>query len=218
MIKICIDKIDYKVPNSYDDISIKMFQNIFEIQNFKINENEKNKLMIATLLNIDVNLLNNLTIKQIEDILNVLQYIKNEVTINDVEFITIDNVKYYQIKDFNQLEYGAFIDLDILISDNIINNIHKIISIIYRRKIDGKLAIYDSNESNRISEYILNNINISYIYQSLLFFCRIENKFTQVIQVYLTVIMMMMKVKKLNNWSKIKIKSYNLLKKVGMVQ
>lgn len=184
-IKIEINKKEYLIPNSYDQLSISKFQNIVQIQNYQLTDNEKNRLIISIILDCDIETVNELKLEQVNDILECLTFIKSDITDVESKPFELNNEKYYPISNINELEFGAYIDLDVLLNEGMIDNIHKIISILYRRKKGLKLEKYDSKHSDEIADDIASNIGIGYVYSTLVFFCQVENKYMKDIQIYL---------------------------------
>ena len=69
--------------------------------------------------------------------------------------ITLNEIEYFLI-EFETMTLGEFIDLDIVLnSPGAEQSMHKILSIIYRPKIDGVISEYDSDQSNERADDFL---------------------------------------------------------------
>ncbi len=114
------------------------------IQNQKIYENSPARLL-SLYLNVPLNDIKDLPKEQVEF---VEQYISSEMIkdfqvdelYNTFEF---DGVEYGLENDWSKLAWGAWVDLQVLTTDNIQQNIHTIMAILYRPIISkGKKGKY----------------------------------------------------------------------------
>jgi hypothetical protein len=108
----------------------------------------------------------------------ILHYLTNEITKIDkdtlVETFIHDGVEYGIEKDWNKLSWGGWQDLEVLSSENIEENIHHIMSILYRPILTKKglkytITPYDEDEiMSRIEAF--KELPVSYWFGASSFF------------------------------------------------
>lgn len=138
-----------KVIKVDEELNIGQYQSY--IQNKTIYDKEPAR-MLALCLGIEYSELKNLPKEKVDFVSNYLTTQFFDVDIQDQtwEVFEHDGIEYGLENDWSKLAWGAWVDLEVFSSDNIEQNIHRIMSILYRPIIDRKkgkyiIAPYDSN-------------------------------------------------------------------------
>ena len=192
---IKIDDVEYKVPLGWFDISIGQFQNIASIDK-NLDPVMYQQLVLSELLQCDVTLINKIPIDIANSLTSAFDWAMVQPdTMTALTAFKLNSIEYRLIPEFNKMLIGEWTDLDFYLKseESFINNIHKIIGILYRplvktkRKWYGKvdkdsyrIEDYDSTKSLLISEAIQENVSIDKVYGSIVFFCLFVNKSLQI--------------------------------------
>jgi len=198
MIKIKIQNKDYKIPNSFNELSINQFQMISEIEELK------DKLKFIKFLNvlsgIDEKTIGMLDIVDVKQITNELNYFEINKEDHDlIEAVEIDKVIYKFDKDLFNMRFDMFIDLEEFTKEkeDIINNLHLIMAILYRpiekhRRFDKffnkKLIIkeYNSDDVKERAELFKEKLMMDKVIGALFFFIKLKTKYITDMTDYLT--------------------------------
>jgi hypothetical protein len=139
--------------------------------------------LLSLYLGIDRKKLKSLPKNQIQF---VLHYLTNEITQVKkdelIETFFLDGVEYGLEKDWGRLAWGAWQDLEVLSSENIEQNIHQILAILYRPIVDKKgdkytIIPYDDEEIMSRVE-LFRELPISYWFGVSSFFFQIAQLYT----------------------------------------
>jgi len=212
MIEVKIQDKWYKLPTEYNDLTIVKYQNYIEIvenkQHFKT-DIEFISNVIATLIDIDINILLKQKVSDLDIIKRGLSFLNEDVKFKlDEEdnkgMLEIDGVKYMFNKNMNNLTMGEYIDLDVLTKEPI-KNLHKLMAIMYRpikdqnwfEKKIGKYELidYDMEYIESISEKF-KNITITDVTKCLSFFLHFQVLYTEATKIYLDQVLAKMEKKK----------------------
>lgn len=113
--------------------------------------------LIALFTNLSKDKLKNLSTKTIK-LINY--YVQSKVKIPKLDEMVLtfnhNGVEYGLETDFGKMAWGAWVDLEVYSSDNISDNIHKLMSVLYRPVIskskDGKKYVIEPYDSATIDE------------------------------------------------------------------
>lgn len=138
MIEIVIDDKIIEVPS---ELTIEQYQNLKRYKH--IYEKDKTKLL-AMYLNVSSSELKDLPAQQVEF---VEKYISSNLLEEDYkdetyECFNFDGVEYGLENDWSKLTWGAWVDLEVFSSDNLEENIHKIMAVLYRPIVSKKKKKY----------------------------------------------------------------------------
>lgn len=138
MIEIVIDDKIIEVPS---ELTIEQYQNLKRYKH--IYEKDKTKLL-AMYLNVSSSELKDLPAQQVEF---VEKYISSNLLEEDYkdetyECFNFDGVEYGLENDWSKLTWGAWVDLEVFSADNLDENIHKIMSVLYRPVVSKKKNKY----------------------------------------------------------------------------
>jgi hypothetical protein len=176
MIEILIDN---KVKTIDDHLTIGVWQKIFK-------ENQKylkdNLQLLSLFLDEPVENLESLPKNQVEFMLAYITDILTQKTNTElVEVFMFNGVKYGLENDWGNLAFGAWTDFEILAAENIEDNIHHIMAVLYRPVIwekDGKYKIekYKSADiKDRMEEF--KDLPLYYWLGASSFFLRIVEQY-----------------------------------------
>jgi hypothetical protein len=160
-IDIEIDGINYKMPNN---ITVSHYGEMMRRMSLSDNVIDKTNDLIGVLLNIPYNILRELEPSKMEE-LSI--YLQNKVSSQDVGYIpsfTYKDVNYVGVA-FNKITFGEYVDIINFIKNeaSIYMNIHKLLSILYRPEINGKIRPYDI-EQHEIQSELFKDLPLMYFF------------------------------------------------------
>ena len=193
-----------KVP---EEMTIEIYQKLIKDQEKYFNQPIE---MIALFTNLPINKLKNLSPKTIEMINN---FVSTKVSVPKMDELVLtfihNGVEYGLETDFGSMAWGAWVDLEVYSSENITDNIHKIMSILYRPIVSKKnpkkytIEPYDSDTvGERAKEFLTLPIN---------FWLQVSDFFLGVVNLYITNIKASLELK--NKMNKYKMKGMRILPK-----
>jgi len=190
MIRIKVQGKKYVVPNNLKELSIGKFQ---EINNVKT-ESEYKKVIeyISLLVGLDEKIIRDI---DIDDIKKLTNHFKFEINKDGplVEAVKIDRIYKFD-NELENMTFGMFVDLTEMTKEpeEIINNIHLIMAILYRpikkRKLFRRELViepYDIDSVKERAEYFKNNMMMDKIIGALFFFINLKVKYIESIADYL---------------------------------
>lgn len=119
-----------KKPKSWSDITINQFK---EIKSSDIDLKDE-ILMLSIILDIPINELESMDIKDLIPLTQGLSFLTTELPKIPKNEIIVKNETFY-LKDLNTLTVGEFIDLEHFFTNDYVENLGIIVSILYRRRI-----------------------------------------------------------------------------------
>lgn len=187
-----------KVPDSWEEVSIGQFQEIYSIS-----EDNKNKALeiVSILINEDVEEIRKYDVTSLTSVLKAVSW-ANDIPKGDdfKRVIEIDGIEYGFINKLSDLSVGEWIDLEGYLEDSILN-LHKIAAILYRPIIvtlsDTKRIIedYDTTTADARADLFKDKMNVGDMYGAMVFFCLIEKNCIKTIQDYFLEEIIRMKLK-----------------------
>ena len=193
-----------KVP---EEMTIEIYQKLIKDQEKYFNQPIE---MIALFTNLPINKLKNLSPKTIEMINN---FVSTKVSVPKMDELVLtfihNGVEYGLETDFGSMAWGAWVDLEVYSSENITDNIHKIMSILYRPIVSKKnpkkytIEPYDSDTvGERAQEFLTLPISIWF---------QVSDFFLDIVNLSITNIKASLDLK--NKMSKYKMKGMKILPK-----
>lgn len=132
--------------------------------------------LLSMLLNVPVNELKDLPLNQMEFVQSYLMSQMTESSLKDELYnvFTYDGVEYGLENDWSKLAWGAWMDMEVFSSENIEENIHLIMAILYRPIIERKngkykIAPYKADEIEDRA-YMFRQLPIKYWFGASSFF------------------------------------------------
>lgn len=173
MKEITIKKEVYNLPESWEEISLKQFNDIQLISELETSATRKSIKTLAVLLGIDEKMVAKIPIK--ESSLIDLSFLQKEIPRKAVTQFTIDDITYSPIKDFNTLSLGEYADIDYYMNNDLFNNIHYIAAIVCRPiNVLGEMEEYDSDTLEQRALLLYNKMNIVQLMSVAGFFLCLE--------------------------------------------
>lgn len=128
-------QIKLTVPDNWNDITIKDYQKFMVIMDSKKSEKQKMLDMISLFCKVSKKDLKQFALKDVEKIGSILiKMVKNDPSDIKVEkHVSFNGDTYSVIPNMSEMTTGEFVDLETYSSDSI-NNLHKILSILYRKQ------------------------------------------------------------------------------------
>jgi hypothetical protein len=210
MIKVELEGKKYNLPTSWEDVSIKKYKKIFNI------DSEDGDItyfvtLLSILLDIPYDILIKIEYSSLTKLQNSINFIHEPIIQDSITEFEIDGVKY-KLTNITNLKTNEFVDLDSL-SKDYINNMHLMLGIIYREcDSKGKIVDYDSDDLNRRSIIFDDKLNILQVNKTIVFFSKIVTLYLNTMNSYLakrvTKEMKMMKTKKQKELLKLLAKEY----------
>jgi len=163
-----------KVP---EEMTVKLYQQFMKDQKKYLDNPTE---LISLFTDLPINKLKNLSPKTI-DLIN--KFIQSKVTFPPFEELVTtfihDGIEYGLETNFGAMAWGAWVDLEVYSSDNILDNVHKLLAILYRPIVSKKgkkykIEPYDSETVLERAEIFL-DIPVSIWFQSSDFFLTIVN-------------------------------------------
>lgn len=137
------------IPNSWNDVSVSRFQELYEIEDID-GEDEKNNLLLSILCDTALDEIENLDYKEYELLINKLSFINQLPNRTAKDFIHTEAGTLFRITNLSTITLGEFIDLENLITSNHIKNLKSILSIFYRQIIKSEQPLLFQD---RLEEY-----------------------------------------------------------------
>lgn len=204
-----INNKEYSIPSSFSELSILKFQRLNA--STEPNEFDKHANIISIVLDLDILDVYQMTFTEVRDVNTHLAFLFGEYEMqqNFKSSITIRGVELFLQTNLQKLSLGELIDLQTLISENAIDNLHRIMAILYREKEqasqfkhlinalqlkDVELKKYDHNISSEIAEILQEEMSIEDANAALVFFCNILNDYMSCSDGYLAKMIMKMKI------------------------
>jgi hypothetical protein len=160
-----------------EDMTVELYQKFMKEQKKFTDEPIE---LISLFTNLPVSKLKNLSPKTIQ---MVNSYVISKMEIPDLkELVTTfihNGIEYGLHTDIGKMAWGAWVDLEVYSSENIVDNIHKIMSVLYRpvtkkTKKGYEIEPYDSESiADRAEEFL--TLPISYWFRTSDFFLSVAN-------------------------------------------
>jgi hypothetical protein len=191
-----MEEIKLTIPDSWDDIKLGQYQEY--IQYLEDNKDERQYKLIINLLSIltdtDSAIFYKMPMDTLYSIQKNIKFMEEEPTIKFKNIIEVDGVKYGFQKDLHNLTLGEWIDIEHYITNgNIINNLHYLAAIFYRKIIkesdeyfDYEIESYNDIKLEGRAKLFQHKANIMDIYGIVVFFYLIVSELMNSIGYYST--------------------------------
>ena len=164
-------KMKFNLPTKWEDVSIEQFCKTFTIDREDKHDMETAIEHVKIFTNIDEELLLDLTTEQFVELTTPLEFINTELESKMSESVVVDGEEYYLHTDFQNYTLGEQISCELILEQanmNILSCMDKMLCVMLRKKVDGKLEKFDKSFMDR--EGIFKQIPITDIYQMFSFF------------------------------------------------
>ena len=183
MIEIKIDDDNevksYFFPETWDEITVKQFCDVYKIKNDEYTQLEYSMLLLYCLSGIERETIELMNIEDFKMLLDKLKFIRDEVQKTDVESIIIGEDEYYLHSDFNRFTTGEIITIEMIMkqaNNNLFEVMGDLLCVFLRKKKDnGNLEKFKTTFMQRKEEF--NNLPVSQVYHIFNFFLTGEHSF-----------------------------------------
>lgn len=128
-----------KRPSSWDDITVDQFM---ELKSLDYEDQRDELTMISILLDIPYSSLEDLDIMEFQKYTSGLDFVQKPLNNKPTETIIIKQHQFYKLP-FTKLTLGEFVDLEHYFTNDYIQNLPKILSVLYRRKLrNGNINLF----------------------------------------------------------------------------
>ena len=128
-------EIKLRVPENWNDITVKQYQQFMRVLGSNKEEKVKNLEIVSAFCEIDVKTLKKFKIKDLNKVSNIIVSMTKDDP-SDIKMqrnIEFNNQKYGVIPNMAEMTTGEFVDLETFCEDST-ENLHKIMSILYRKQ------------------------------------------------------------------------------------
>jgi hypothetical protein len=176
------------IPNEWSDITIGIYQQYVKIQESKGSEKNKVIRSLALLCNTSPFVVKKMAYTDLLDIMNIIKgMIDTEPQEDDFEkMFTFSEIEFGFVPNLNKLTTGEYIDLESYCK-NPIENLHIIMSILYRKvikKVNDRYAIEPYNP-DEFKEELFKDCPMDIALSSLGFFLTLGERLATISRRYL---------------------------------
>lgn len=160
MINVNIDIDDnvrtFLMPEEWSDVTVEQLQKISALDVANLNEIEKSVKMISIFGGIEEDILFQMSPPQFMELTKVLEFTNVEIKSEPKESIMLGGEEYFMKSDYSKLTLGEVMSIQIIMSKSkegeqttIIPYMDKLLCILLRKKIDGKLEAFNNDFMER---------------------------------------------------------------------
>ena len=173
------EEIKLTIPTEWNDISIGMYQEFVAINKKKMSEEEKIVKIVCCLCKVEENVLTRFKYKDLKYISNKLVKLINSEMNKDelIKKVEFNGERYGIIPNFSSISLGEFVDIEGYCK-NSHDNLHKIMSIMYRPIVKEKGSMYsiEGYKPDDYKEDLFKGFPILASISALSFFFRLGKK------------------------------------------
>lgn len=177
-----MEKLKITIPENWEEIKLGQYIEFELLEKDNLTNIELMFKIISIFCDIDEEELNKLTIAQVNNIGEQLEWVNKKPKNNFYQSFEIDGIKYGFHPNLHEIKVGEWIDLENLLKTPI-KNLHKLLSILYRpitkiKRGQNRYNIkdYDSVTANERSELFLYHMNMEQAFGASLFFLNFAEK------------------------------------------
>jgi len=177
---------EYKVIESWDDVSLEKWIRLLELQ--KESKSEEALETVSELSDISKKLIKELSIQDVAAIMKYVTDLQNEKDSSLKRIINIEGVEYGFHPDFEKLTLGEYADLETFIKNGVENHLPEIVAILYRPVIEKKNKVYTIEAYDgdiAIRSEIMKKMSASQVQKSLVFFWTFVSELLRILPSYL---------------------------------
>jgi hypothetical protein len=183
-----MNEVKLTIPNEWSDITIGVYQEYVKIQESKASEKNKVIRSLALLCNTSPFVVKKMAYTDLLDIMNIIKgMIDTEPKEEDFKkLFTFSDIEFGFVPNLNKLTTGEYIDLESYCK-NPIENLHIIMSILYRKvinKVNDRYAIEPYNP-DEFKEELFKDCPMNIALSSLGFFLTLGERLARISHRYL---------------------------------
>ena len=182
MIDLVLDidgvKKNYKVPENWNEVNMRTFELIANVNSQDENDFFGSMKVFAALTGMSMDDVMLLPVDELPEVLKLVSFANTTIEEKEVDSIVIDGEEYFIKKDMDKLTTGEVLSLDHLAKkyeNNIQAGMSEMLCVFLRRKIDGKLESFKSEFMER-AELFRDKVMVSDVYHLFLFFSSGKSK------------------------------------------
>ncbi len=174
-------KIEITIPNELRDITLEQYQ---QVSNLDLEKEDTPVKMLSILCSVPESVILKLSVDDFNKISEIVTTTINK-TAHFISKFEINGVKYGFIPNLDEISIGEYIDLDTFIREE--NDLHKVMSILYRPIIQESFGKYRIEEYKPDSEKddIMLRAPLDAVRGSMVFFYNLGNELLKHIPQYL---------------------------------
>lgn len=174
--------ISLNIPESWADVKIYQYQEFMGIEQDITIETPRKKLVkqLSVLCDEDETIINRLPASSFSSLVKAFDAFNEEPTKQFKNIVEVGGKKYGFQKNLHELTLGEWIDLEHYVTTNPIENLHKMLAVVYRPIItqgdeffDYTIKTYDEIDSVGNSKLFQAHLNIQDVFGVVLFFLSI---------------------------------------------
>lgn len=173
-LELTIDGVEknYNIPESWDDVTLGMFEKIVSIDMNGENDLLDSMKLVSAVTGMEMEDVMLIPIDEMPKILDLLKFANTEVEQRKTDSIKIGDDEYFVKDDFNKMTTGEVISVD-MISKKYNGKVERAISefmcIFLRKKVDGKLETFKAEFMER-ADLFRESVKVTDVYQLFVFF------------------------------------------------
>ena len=182
----------YEFPTTWDEVTLQQF-----LQMSMLNENlhsiEKTIKLISILSDIEEEVVERIAINDLAKL--DMTWIDKPAGNTPTDKFNFEGVDYRAV-EFNNMTLGEFSDVETLVKENYLGNLHRIIAILVRPFVDGKIEKYNTDTLNDRADILKRNMKIPHVNGLVFFFLNGGKVYSETMKVSLPQLPQMMNQKK----------------------
>lgn len=177
---------DTKNQLTWGDVTLRQFQ---EIDRFETTEDTIDDMLgqLSILMEKSLEELDKLTINELTTQMSKYNFLKDVPQEKKIDVIEVGGYKF-GLCNLDELTLAQFVDIESYIKNGLIQNAHKILSVLYlpiiKQNVITKKYELEPYETSEERETLLLEVGMDKIYPTLLFFYRIVKVYLTIIQLY----------------------------------
>lgn len=174
------EKMTFKVPESWDDVSVETFSKIWGLDREGLTGIEMTVQLLSVFTGIEEDYLYMMDTETFNKVAEIVAFTNEDVKGSNVDSIMVDGEEFFVKNDFDKLTMGEVASLEILMEQaggNIMSKMPEMLCIFLRKKKDnGKLEAFKKSFMERADKF--KSISIADVNDVFLFFSNGENSST----------------------------------------
>lgn len=163
---------EYMIPESWDEVTVKQFCDLFSTTGEGLNEIENIVRIVSIFTNIKMDELMMMSPDDFQTISKVVTFITQDIKGENVESIDVDGEEYFLKSDFEKLTMGEILSIDTLLQqneNNLLKVMDKLLCIFLRKKNSkGNLESFRNEFMLRSNKF--STISITKVHNLLSYF------------------------------------------------